>query len=232
MNKPIPVITIDGPVGAGKGTVAQILAKKLGWPLLDSGAVYRVLALTVIQNKIYTNNEEAIAAKAVDLNIEFKSPKRENSPCQVFLENQDVTDQIRTEAVGKTASIIAVYSKVRQALLKLQRALRKPPGLIADGRDMGTVVFPDATLKIFLTASVEERAKRRHQQLLENGINVKLPALVQEIATRDARDEQRAVSPLKPADDAIIIDTTNLTIKDVVKKIWEEYTSQNKAPAL
>ncbi|MGD9153707.1 MAG: (d)CMP kinase [Gammaproteobacteria bacterium] len=215
----IPVITIDGPVGAGKGTIAQALAKKLGWHLLDSGAIYRILALSVLQNQIDPNDEIAVAALVVNLNIKFKPSLQDNVPCQVMLENQDVTDQIRTEDVGKTASIIAAYPKVRQALLQLQRTFRKPPGLIADGRDMGTVVFTDAPLKIFLTASVAERAKRRHQQLLDKGISVKLPDLVQEITGRDARDEQRAASPLKPADDAIIIDTTDLTIKEVIKEI-------------
>jgi cytidylate kinase len=217
----IPVITIDGPVGAGKGTIAQILAKKLGWHLLDSGAVYRVLAFVVMQNQVDPHDKEAVATKASDLNIEFKPSTQENEPCQVFLDNQDITDQIRTEDVGKIASIIAVFPKVRESLLKLQRALRKLPGLVADGRDMGTVVFPDATLKIFLTADAFERAKRRQQQLLEKGINVKLADLAQEIATRDARDEQRAASPLIPADDAIIINTTNLTIDEVIRKIWK-----------
>lgn len=220
MNKP-PVITIDGPVGAGKGTVAQLLAKKLGWHLLDSGAVYRVLAFVVTQNQIDPNDEEAVAAKALDLNIEFKPSAQENEPCQVFLNNQAVTDKIRTEDVGKIASLIAVYPKVRQALLKLQRSLCQSPGLIADGRDMGTVVFPDATLKIFLTADATERAKRRQLQLLEKGINVKLAGLAQEIAARDARDEQRAASPLTPASDAIIINSTALEIKDVVHVILE-----------
>jgi cytidylate kinase len=215
----IPIITIDGPVGAGKGTIAQALAKKLGWHLLDSGAIYRILAFSVLQNQIDPNDEITVSTLVTNLNIEFKPSLQNNTPCQVLLDNQDVTDQIRTEDVGKTASIIAALPKVRQALLKLQCAFRKPPGLIADGRDMGTVVFPDAPLKIFLTASVTERAKRRHQQLLDQGISVKLPNLVQEITERDARDEQRAASPLKPADDAIVIDTTDLTIKEVIKKI-------------
>lgn len=215
----IPVITVDGPVGAGKGTIAQAVAKKLDWHLLDSGAIYRILALSVLQNQIAPNDETTVTALADNLNIEFKLAPKDNAPCQVILEKQDVTDQIRTENVGKIASIIAAHSRVRQALLKLQRAFRKPPGLIADGRDMGTIVFPDAPLKIFLTASVTERAKRRHQQLLDKGISVKLPNLVQEITERDARDEQRAVSPLKPAPDAIIIDTTNLTITEVIEKI-------------
>lgn len=215
MNKS-PVITIDGPVGAGKGTIAQILAKKLGWHLLDSGAVYRVLAFIIIQNQINPNDEDTITAKITDLNIEFKPSTQKNAPCQVLLKSQNITDQIRTEDVGKIASIIAAFPKVRKALLELQRGLRQPPGLIADGRDMGTVVFPDANLKIYLIANIKKRAKRRQQQLLEKGINVKLADLAQEIAARDARDEQRAASPLKPADDAIIINTTNLEIKDVV----------------
>lgn len=215
----IPIITIDGPVGAGKGTIAQALAKKLGWHLMDSGAIYRILALSVLQNQTDPNDEITVTALAANLNIEFRPSLQNNTPCQVFLENQDVTNQIRTEDVGKIASVIAALPKVRQALLQLQRAFRKPPGLIADGRDMGTVVFPAASFKIFLTASALVRAKRRYQQLLNKGINVKLPALVQEITERDARDEQRAASPLKPADDAIIIDTTDLTIKEVIKKI-------------
>jgi len=219
MNLP-PVITIDGPCGSGKGTISQLLAQKLGWHLLESGALYRVLALASQKNHIALDDEAALERLAIDLKVEFRIAA-EDGVVQVFLEGEEITGLIRTEDIGCVASKISAFVKVRQALLEMQRELRQNPGLVADGRDMGTVVFPDANVKIFLIADLEERAKRRQKQLLENGIDVKLAALIEELAARDARDQQRTASPLKPADDAIVVDTTDLNIEEVVAKIWD-----------
>ena len=216
----IPVITVDGPSGTGKGTVCSYLADWLKWHFLDSGAIYRVLALAAQKRGIASNNEAALEKLAEDLNVEFKVA-RAGSLVNVILDGEEVNDQIRTENCGNAASIIAPIAGVRKALLDRQRAFHKPPGLIADGRDMGTVVFPDATLKIYLTASAEERAKRRHKQLKEQGISANLRDLSAEIAARDERDSNRPVSPMKPAEDAIVIDTSDLDINAVVARISE-----------
>lgn len=225
-----PVIAIDGPSGSGKGTISCLLAQKLGWHLLDSGALYRVLAMEVLHRNINPNDGVAVANLAANLAVQFVVSKA-SEKLQILLDDKDISDHIRMEDISKVASIIATHRQVRQALLQRQRGLRQYPGLVADGRDMGTVVFPDAEYKIYLTATREERAKRRHQQLLENGINVKLADLLRELIERDTRDEQRAASPLRLADDAIVIDTTNLTIAEVVKLIltkvprkWVLYT--------
>lgn len=218
MNQLPPTITIDGPSGSGKGTISQLLAQKLGWHLLDSGAIYRILALAIIKHHLDPTNEMAITNLALNLDVTF-TVANHNKAIKIILDNQEVTEEIRTEIVSKLASTIASMPQVRQALLARQRTFRKPPGLIADGRDMGTVVFPDAKLKIFLTASSQERAKRRHKQLLEKGIDAKLSAVITELAARDDRDTKRATSPLKPAPDAIIIDTTDLSITAVMLQI-------------
>lgn len=217
----IPVITIDGPSGSGKGTIGQLLAKKLGWHFLDSGAVYRVLALAAEQQNISLNEAEVLADLALRLNLKFVESEIGQPPC-VNLFGQDVTEAIRTESCGRTASKISVFPQVRTALLERQRLFRQLPGLVADGRDMGTVVFPDANRKIFLVASALERAQRRYLQLKGQGINVSLDSLHNELIERDKRDQERAIAPLKPAADAVTIDTTGMSIEAVMQKIMDE----------
>ena len=214
----IPVITIDGPGGTGKGTISRLLAKKLGFHFLDSGAIYRILGLAAINHSIDIRNEEDLANLAENLNIRFSSGAGE---ARIFLDEQDVSEAIRSEDVGRLASVVAVFGRVRAALLARQRTHRRAPGLVADGRDMGTVVFPDAQVKIFLTASQEERARRRHKQLSDKGIGVTLLHLLQELAERDARDSQRKVAPLIAATDAKVIDTSALTIDEVLDEVWQ-----------
>jgi CMP/dCMP kinase len=214
----IPVITVDGPSGTGKGTLSSYLANWLGWHFLDSGALYRVLALAAERHGIGFEDIAGLADLGRNLDVIFKqSASGEGN--SVILEGDEAGDLIRTESCGNSASRIAVLPEVRQALLDRQHGFRKLPGLVADGRDMGTVVFPDAQLKIFLTASVEERARRRYKQLKEKGFDVNLPQLSVEITERDARDSQRTVSPLRPADDAAVIDTTQLNIEDVIDRV-------------
>lgn len=217
----IPVITIDGASGTGKGVVMQWVAKELGWNLLDSGALYRVLALAAHYHHISLEDEAALTHQALHLKVQFVEGET-GEPPQILLEDQDVTDLIRTEKIGNAASIVGAWPSVRVALLDRQKAFRVEPGLVTDGRDMGTVVFPDAFLKIFLTASPQERASRRYKQLKEKGIHVNLESLVEELSERDKRDRNRAVAPLKPADDAICIDTDKLTIEQVVDRIMQE----------
>ncbi len=222
MSQKQPVITIDGASGTGKGVVSQLVAKQLGWQLLDSGALYRVLALAAQKHGVALDNEPSLAILAEHLDVQFVATET-GMPPEVLLESEDVTDVIRTEKMGNAASKVSVFPSVRQALLSRQRTFQEPPGLVADGRDMGTVVFPDAELKIFLIASPEERAERRYNQLKEKGINVNLSDLIQELYERDKRDQERPVAPLKPADDAICIDTDHLTIEEVVGAILSEW---------
>lgn len=217
----VPVITIDGASGTGKGVVTHLVAKKLGWNLLDSGALYRVLALAAQKHGVAFDNEPPLKVLAEHLDVQFIATESGEPPI-ILLEGQDVTDTIRTEKMGNAASKVGALPSVRTALLSRQRAFRELPGLVTDGRDMGTVVFPDAGLKIFLTASPEERASRRHNQLKEKGINVNLGDLIEELRERDKRDQERTVAPLRPAEDAIIIDTDHLTIEQVVGCIMVE----------
>lgn len=198
-----PVMTIDGPSGAGKGTLCQLLAEKLGWHLLDSGAIYRVLSLAALHHDVELDSEAALVPLAANLDVQFQV---EGELVKVILEGEDVSRTIRTEEVGNAASKIAAFPRVREALLRRQRAFRQAPGLIADGRDMGTVVFPEADVKIFLDASAEERAQRRYKQLQDKGFDVNFERLLTEIRERDDRDRNRAVAPLKPAEDALVVD--------------------------
>lgn len=209
----IPVITIDGPSGVGKGTVSTGVAQALGWHFLDSGALYRAVALAVLEAHIPLDAAAGVAAKADALNLRFADAGR------VLSGNKDISAQIRAEAVGEAASRIAALPAVRAALLNKQRAFRQAPGLVADGRDMGTTVFPDADLKVFLTASVEVRAERRYKQLKQKGLDANLPRLLGEIRERDRRDSERPVSPLKPAPDACLLDTSTLSIDEVVDQV-------------
>ena len=217
-HKRISVLTIDGPSGVGKGITSLLTAQRLGWHLLDSGAVYRVLAHIAQIQHVAPNNESVLAALAESLVIRFL-PEPSTGQIRVWGETQELSEQIRNEDCGKLASQIAVLPRVRAALLARQRAFLAPPGLVADGRDMGTVVFPEAVCKVFLTAAAKERARRRYKQLKEKGINVNLAMLAKEIEQRDERDRTRSVAPLQPAAEAIIIDTTNLSIEAVVAQV-------------
>jgi cytidylate kinase len=223
-----PVITIDGPSGSGKGTVAGKLAKRLGWSLLDSGALYRLLAFAAVNHRVDLTNEEALKLLAAHLDVQFMASTDDHGQ-RIILEGEDVTLAIRNEQVGSGASKVASLPAVREALLQRQRAFQEFPGLIADGRDMGTVVFPAAPLKVFLTASVEERARRRYLQLKAKGDDVSLPSLLDEIRVRDERDTQRAVAPLKPAHDAIQLDSTELSIQQVLERILSEVALRDLA---
>jgi cytidylate kinase len=213
-----PVITVDGPSASGKGTVSALLARELGWHHLDSGSLYRVLALAADSHKVSLDDELHLATLVHSLDVKFVISQNSLMP-EVILEGINVTESIRTESCGKKASIVGALSKVREALVGRQRVFREPPGLVTDGRDMGSVIFPDAGVKIFLSATPEERARRRHLQLKNLGINVSLDTLCVELIERDRRDQDRAVAPLKPAVDAQIIDTTHLTIDEVLHKI-------------
>lgn len=217
---PVPVLALDGPSGSGKGTVGQILAERLGWHFLDSGALYRAVAYAAAERGIDPNDACGLARLAADLDIRFE-PAGGGEPVRVYLDGQEVGDRLRTEQTGSLASRVAAHPEVRSSLLQKQRAFRHPPGLVADGRDMGSTVFPDAILKVYLTASPEVRAERRYKQLKEKGFDANLPQLLGEIRERDARDAARAASPLKPADDAVIIDTSSLGISQVVDHIYD-----------
>ncbi|WP_425915649.1 (d)CMP kinase [Pseudomonas sp. GWSMS-1] len=223
-----PVITIDGPSGSGKGTVAGLLAKQLGWNLLDSGALYRLLAFAAGNHGVDLTNEEAMKLLAAHLDVQFIAAG-DGRGQRIILEGDEVTDLIRNEQVGAGASLVASLPAVRDALLQRQQAFQEMPGLIADGRDMGTVVFPDASLKVFLTASAEERARRRYLQLKAKGDDVNLASLLDEIQARDERDTQRAVAPLKPAADAIQLDSTELSIEQVLERILSEVATRDLA---
>lgn len=209
------VLTIDGPGGAGKGTISRLAAGELGWHYLDSGALYRLLGLSASQQQVAADDEVTLSELALSLNIRFGAGEDES----VYLDDCEVSRLIRTEEAGTMASKVASLPAVRDALLDRQRQFRQLPGLVADGRDMGTVVFPDATHKIYLTASAEERAERRYKQLIAKGIDAKIGNLLADIQARDERDSNRAVAPLKPAEDAVVIDTTTLSVEQVLEKV-------------
>lgn len=223
-----PIITIDGPSGSGKGTVAGLLARRLGWNLLDSGALYRLLAFAARNHGVDLTNEEALKLLAAHLDVQFLSGA-DGSSQSIVLEGEDVTQAIRNEQVGAGASQVAALPAVRDALLQRQRAFHEAPGLVADGRDMGTVVFPAAPLKVFLTASADERARRRYEQLKAKGEAVNLASLLEEIRQRDERDSQRAIAPLVAAEDAIQLDSTSLSIEQVMGRILGEVTQRGLA---
>jgi cytidylate kinase len=217
----VPVLTLDGPSGSGKGTVASRVARVLGWHLLDSGALYRLVALGAARRGMDMQDEAALADYALNMDVDFEV-QADSGEVLAKLDGEPVGNAIRTEQVGNDASKVAALGEVREALLQRQRDFRQPPGLVADGRDMGTTVFPDAGLKIYLTASAEVRAERRYKQLKDKGISASLAGLQQEIAERDARDTERQSSPLKPATDAIELDTSSLGIDEVVERVLEK----------
>lgn len=208
----VPVLTIDGPSGSGKGTIARLLAKRLGWHMLDSGALYRLTGLAARRRGIDLSEAEAVARVAAELDVRFEGDEE----TRVLLEGEDVTLAIRSEEAGADASQVAAHPAVREALLERQRRFAQPPGLVADGRDMGTVVFPDAMVKIYLDASAEVRGERRYKQLKDKGLDANLSQIIEDIRQRDQRDMQRPVAPLKPAEDAYVIDSSHLTVEQVL----------------
>jgi len=214
----IPVLTIDGPSGAGKGTVSRAVSRKLGWHYLDSGSIYRALAISVLKQGLNLNDVAAIVELAGHIQLQFIC---EDDGLKVDLNGEDISAQLGMESTGNTASIIAAYPEVRAVLLQKQKDFKRAPGLVADGRDMGTVVFPDAEFKVFLTASAEERAKRRYKQLIEKGIDANLCQITSEIEARDRRDRERATAPLRPAEDAVCIDSSDLTIEQVIAQVMD-----------
>ena len=214
--KTVPIITIDGPSGSGKGTLCKLLADRLNYHLLDSGALYRLVGLAAEHHGVSTENELAVADIAACLDVQFKA---QGDGVQVVLEGEDVSQAIRTEVCGMNASKVASLTLVRKALKGRQRAFAELPGLVADGRDMGTVIFPEAQVKVFLTASAQERADRRYKQLKSKGLSASLSGILTDIQKRDERDENRSVAPLKPSDDALVIDCTQMSILDVEQKI-------------
>ena len=211
----IPVLTIDGPSGAGKGTVSRAIARKLGWHYLDSGSIYRSLAIAAITAGADLSDEAIVAKVAKAMVLEFECADE----LTVKLDGKDITGQLGLESTGNAASVVAALPEVRKVLLQKQKDFKKPPGLVADGRDMGTVVFPDAQNKVFLTASAEERAMRRYKQLKEKGIDANLLRITQEIEERDRRDQQRKAAPLMQADDAVFIDSSDMSIETVIEQI-------------
>ena len=224
-NPSAPVITIDGPSASGKGTISSLVAQALGWQMLDSGALYRLVGYAAIKQSIALDDTASLGRIARELDVRFIAGVN-GQETKIYLGDENVTLAIRTEESGKAASTVAAHPQVRSALLDRQRAFQQLPGLVADGRDMGTVVFPGAKLKIFLTACAEERAKRRYKQLMEKGISANLAQLFDEIAERDKRDSQRDAAPLKPAKDAVELDTTHMTIPEVVDRIIALYGSK------
>ncbi|HEX5639689.1 MAG TPA: (d)CMP kinase [Burkholderiaceae bacterium] len=221
MNAPVPVIAIDGPTASGKGTIAERVARTLGFRYLDSGALYRLVAWRALQRGVDMGDEAALTALAASMEPDFVNGRIE-------LDGRDVSDAIRREEVSRAASQVAIHPRVRQALLELQHARRQAPGLVADGRDMGTVVFPDATLKVYLTATVDARAERRHKQLIEKGFPANIDVLSQELRARDQRDSERTASPLKPAEDAYQLDSSALTIEEVVAQVLDWYAKRDE----
>ncbi len=219
MTESAPVLTIDGPSGSGKGTIARRVAHALGYHLLDSGALYRLTALAAARRGVALDDADGLADVAQALDVRFDSDEAGDE--RIWLEGEDVSLEIRTEEAGAGASAVAAIPAVRQALLERQRAFRKPPGLVADGRDMGTQVFPCAPLKVFLTASAEERARRRHKQLKDKGLDVSLAALSRDIEDRDRRDSERSVAPLRPAEDARILDSSGQSIEAVTNTVLD-----------
>lgn len=216
----VPVITIDGPSGSGKGTIAQMLAKQLKWHFLDSGVLYRAIGWAVLHRKVDVADHAALKelVDTIDINMQIADIGDE---AKIFVDQQDITDDIRSEACSQMASITSAIPFVRAALLERQRQFRQAPGLVTDGRDMGTVVFPDASVKFYLTASVEERANRRYTQLIKKGKHVSLPDILRELRARDERDANRAIAPAKPADDVILVDTTSLDVNGAFQTVLQ-----------